>query len=742
MDYPSKTLTTVTIVITILIFSTITPTVAYASSFGKEDSVRKALSYLKSFQDVDGSIGGFSVSAWVVMALVAAGENPHEWKVNQTTPSIVDYLKDNVDKLGNVPTDYERFILAMVAAGENPKNISGVNCVEKLKGFYEKGQIGSLQALNDDFWGLLALIAAGEDPNSEVVQNTKKYILENQNVDGGWSFIVNGSSDVDDTSAAIMALVAAGEDPNSESIVKALNFLKRSQNMDGGFSWGPDSNISNSISTAWVVMALVAVGEDPTSETWTVNGNNPIKFLLDLQNEDGSFKWTANINFGSLYATACVLQALMGVPYPVKPKQKISTVETESSTSLIYVPNPFNISCEEWCLNSNLDPRVYVRVEGSTTTLFEGYVNVAGNFTVNISKWHGNTLKNSYVVSSTTALGALHATGLSYGVTDEYLTSFGDLYLWKIGDEQAVYGNWSTGWSFMVNYESPLGCAFLSPTLKDDDFVLFFWVTRIPLKVELSKTTVQTYEEFTVTVKKYQNWNWSPAENVTVHVNGKSYQTNSEGKVFVSISKSGYYSVWAEKTGNNVYIPSRKVTVRVVIPPDITELIKIRKEAEKILSSKGNVTEAHALLVKKGVITEETTPASGLFAKRLKEIYGEFLEKYPCFEGRVQLLKALGIKTVKIKPTTQQSKVTTVSKVEEIGKILCEVKKTLKEKGVDESYQILVKNGIISDEIPPIPKSSSVYQKLTRLYGEFLEKYPSVEGRVQLLKALGIKTVG
>ena len=83
MDYPSKTLTTVTIVITILIFSTITPTVAYASSFGKEDSVRKALSYLKSFQDVDGSIGGFSVSAWVVMALVAAGENPHEWKVNQ-----------------------------------------------------------------------------------------------------------------------------------------------------------------------------------------------------------------------------------------------------------------------------------------------------------------------------------------------------------------------------------------------------------------------------------------------------------------------------------------------------------------------------------------------------------------------------------------------------------------------------------------------------------------------------------
>ena len=174
-----------------------------------DTEVDNALDYLYRQQSSDGSIGGFGTSAWVTMAIAAAGEDPHDWRIG-SNPSIVDYLADNAASAGLV-TDYARMILAITAANENPTSFGGVNFVAQLKASCSAGQIGDSSVLNDDFWGVMALIAAGESPSSEVVANSVAFIKSNQNGDGGWSWGAGGASDVDDTAAAIMALVSAGE---------------------------------------------------------------------------------------------------------------------------------------------------------------------------------------------------------------------------------------------------------------------------------------------------------------------------------------------------------------------------------------------------------------------------------------------------------------------------------------------------------------------------------------------------
>ena len=89
-----------------------------------DDEVADAIEYLRDAQGDDGSIGGFGVSAWVVMAIAAAGENPLEWKTAPENPSIVDYLRDNSDQLDwDKATDLERSILAIAAADQTAAEV-------------------------------------------------------------------------------------------------------------------------------------------------------------------------------------------------------------------------------------------------------------------------------------------------------------------------------------------------------------------------------------------------------------------------------------------------------------------------------------------------------------------------------------------------------------------------------------------------------------------------------------------
>ncbi|RLA83856.1 MAG: hypothetical protein DRG31_05660, partial [Deltaproteobacteria bacterium] len=233
--------------------------------------IASALDYLRDAQAASGSIHSLGTSAWAVMAIAAAGEDPADWQVDGN--SIIDYLEDNVNSLGDIATDWARAVLAIAAAGEDPWDFGGVDHVAKLKTYHDGEQFGFSTTLNDDFWSILALISVSEAPGSAYITSSVAFIKEEQNADHGWSYAVGGDSDVDNTAAAVMALLAAGESADSEVITNALAYLKAQQQSDGGFL---SQGAANAAADAWAIGAIKASGQDPTGSDWTKNGHNPV----------------------------------------------------------------------------------------------------------------------------------------------------------------------------------------------------------------------------------------------------------------------------------------------------------------------------------------------------------------------------------------------------------------------------------------------------------------------------------
>jgi prenyltransferase beta subunit len=264
------------------------------------------------------------------MALVAAGENPHDWMKNGQSP--IDYVSTNAKNLTG-STDYERMILALIAAGADPRAFAGRDFVMELKKAYleDNGQFSDFTYTT--IWGILALSSAEED-----VSKSAEWLKRQQNADGGFAWVPGEKSDFDDTAAIIEALIAAGERPDSSVISDALEYLHAGQNTDGGFRYFGTSP-SNAASDAWVIQALAACGQDPRGETWTVNGTNPVDHLLSLQQSDGSFYYTSYIKSNPGYMTVCALMALLGQPHPIKPRPQLQLPEpTETAPFTATIP--------------------------------------------------------------------------------------------------------------------------------------------------------------------------------------------------------------------------------------------------------------------------------------------------------------------------------------------------------------------------------------------------------------------
>ena len=283
--------------------------------FNYTDEIGSALDFLNESQ-YSGSISGFSNSAWAALSVTAGGEDPASGRWNLPSQSLIEYLRNkpedtilgmpswtNPDGLDNVD-DFARMILVISAVGEDPTDFGGVNYLVMLESYYDGNQFQYPELVEDDAFAILALTACGVN-NSEMVSSAANYIKTRQNEDGGWSSF-SGDSDIKVTSLVIQALVAAGDD-DKEVIDKALNYTKNMQEDDGGFS--------DAITTSYAVMAITAAGENP--QDLIKNSNNPIDYLLDLQQDDGSFNYTMDLSFFPPRTSIFPIQALAGVPYPV-----------------------------------------------------------------------------------------------------------------------------------------------------------------------------------------------------------------------------------------------------------------------------------------------------------------------------------------------------------------------------------------------------------------------------------------
>jgi prenyltransferase beta subunit len=316
----AATIFLITIVITCIVISRLGTTQPVEAPDSDSTPVSRALAYLKTQIGDDGSFSGGSIkmTEWVILAIVAGGEDPNEWVGSSGKSTVVWFLSQAQEVYSNLSEEeakhpvgpWSTYVITAHALGLNPYNIDGYDFVSKIMN--QSNADGVLEIspgyLNFNWWGVMALTAAGVPANNSVIQGSIKHIQEYQNSNGGWSYSTVGTPDPDDTAAAIMGLTAAGVPASSPCITKALDYLRSIQDVDGGFKF--QNYDTNSASDSWVIISLTCAGEDPTQWTKTEGGNSVVDHLVSLQFYNGSFYWYGTEMNNPVFMTAYAVVAL------------------------------------------------------------------------------------------------------------------------------------------------------------------------------------------------------------------------------------------------------------------------------------------------------------------------------------------------------------------------------------------------------------------------------------------------
>ena len=315
------------------------------------------VAFLQRDQNEDGGFGSEAgapssplFSAWVALALAAAGVNPHDQR-NKTVAGAKDvytYLAEHAGGLEKT-TDFERELMVANTADYPPVPFGGVNLVEKVlqgripgTGTFSHELDSSPAGMNDTIFAVLALAPIKEPAIEAVVHEAAEWVEKEQNENGSWPSTcpksqcthagVEPPGDTDMTGAGLEALNAAGFH-DTEAQAKALAYLHEAQLPDGG--WPQEiserESESNVGSTAWVVQGIWAAGGNP--ETWVIDGNEPLGYMASLQQRDGHIKYEQSHDDNGVWMTAYAGPALAGVPLPIPyaPREVPSESEEENS---------------------------------------------------------------------------------------------------------------------------------------------------------------------------------------------------------------------------------------------------------------------------------------------------------------------------------------------------------------------------------------------------------------------------
>jgi hypothetical protein len=333
---------------------------AHAAAPQHQKSVDDIVRFLQEHQQESGGYADAGkkpsqgISAWVTLALAAAGINPQDQirTVNGVAcgHTAFEFLEEHFatsfreeaahTEFGT--TAFERELLVVDTAGTDPHAFAGHDLVGEIVA--RQGADGGIpyvpsgeEQVNDAVFGILGL-APVKEPGAEaaVGEATEWLLADGPDADGGFNWRSNTMpSEVDLTGAAIEALVAARSSgggagpreaevgPNaSEAEAGALAFLRRSLRPDGGFAEYPTQEAeSNVASTAWGVQGIWASDGDP--ETWRTGSGlateEPLDYLESMQQPDGHLRWRASSDLNGIWMTAYALPAFTGqvMPYPL-----------------------------------------------------------------------------------------------------------------------------------------------------------------------------------------------------------------------------------------------------------------------------------------------------------------------------------------------------------------------------------------------------------------------------------------
>ena len=158
-----------------------------------------------------------------------------------------------------------------------------------------------------------ALAQAGVAPQSETLQNARRWLHSVQNIDGGWAF--HGfqgrglPSDADDTALAAYALMENGAPLRQQTLAvqRAVQWLRGKQARGGSWAtYSPGEGDVGCVSvTAHAAETMMRAGETDAAQ-------KAVRWLLDAQNRDGSWDdlWIAKRSYGT--AKALIAMAKTG----------------------------------------------------------------------------------------------------------------------------------------------------------------------------------------------------------------------------------------------------------------------------------------------------------------------------------------------------------------------------------------------------------------------------------------------
>jgi len=305
---------------------------AYVTPAQAKLAAERGAGWFQTNQQESGDLG----SDWAMTALAAADVNAADVRRSLSADSAQDFYlgKWQASGPGGAATDAERGILAGVSGGIQPSRLSTApdaatsNLVARVAELFDGTQIGLPGLLDDDIFGVLALHQAGAPP--ELLQRIVDYLRTRQLPDGGWSW--NSSpgavADTDMTGSVVAAFCAAGVGSGDPDLSEALTLLHSLQDpATGGFIAPPEAfGIGvNTDTTAWVTSGLIQCGIDPQGPEWTTaQGKTPLDYLLSMQQLDGHFAWTGEID-GGAFETYSAVRPLGGVAFSTEPPARIDS---------------------------------------------------------------------------------------------------------------------------------------------------------------------------------------------------------------------------------------------------------------------------------------------------------------------------------------------------------------------------------------------------------------------------------
>jgi hypothetical protein len=264
----------------------------------------KAVEWLRPRQVTDtGSYGNVGSTVETIFAVTANKWDAGQWRRQADSPSMLHYTYGSGASYVTGGGQAGKMAVGLAAAG----GCWPVNAT-KVTAYYDPvtGQYAP-QAVNHS-WAMLGMKAMNQTIPASATQALKHMMTAN----GGWGWPGFGD-DTDTTAVAVQALVAAGESVTSSHVVSGMTYIKAHQNSDGGFNphWSPDTS---NASTAAAVEAILTVGESPIAGRWVVTPSNPISYLVNTQQADGSFLYGGS---GNELETRQAAVAMLGAWFPV-----------------------------------------------------------------------------------------------------------------------------------------------------------------------------------------------------------------------------------------------------------------------------------------------------------------------------------------------------------------------------------------------------------------------------------------